>query len=206
MTTEFGPSGRSAGRYRGSCAEAGAAEGEAPGLAEGEGAGFDEGAVAGLEGVAEGFVCSCTSAAERIPAPVRPTARVNQNLNIECLRNAVLALSQDHSSSAGIADPSRATSCGNDFRGRCRCRSRGSTVLQRNATEVAPGSSALAASRCAQTVPKSAIVAAARERRWELGAAFGAITANYRSEGHYFDPLPANAAAPRKAKRAADDK
>ena len=107
LTTEFGPSVRSAGRYWGNCAEAGAAEGEAPGLTEGEAAGFEEGAVAGLEGVAEGFVCTCTSAAERIPAPARPTARVNQNLNIECLRNAVLALSQDHSSSAGIADPQR---------------------------------------------------------------------------------------------------
>ena len=91
--TEFGPRPRSAGRYCGNCAETGLPEGEALGFADGDVAGL--GVVAGLEGVAEGFVCTWTSAAERMPVAVAAAARVNQNLNIESLRNAVLALSQD---------------------------------------------------------------------------------------------------------------
>ena len=83
--TEFGPRGRTAGRYCGSCAEAGAVEGEPDGRAAGEAAGFN--------GLAEGF--TSTSAAKSVSRPIAAAARINQNLSIECLRNAVLALSQD---------------------------------------------------------------------------------------------------------------
>ena len=101
--TEFGPTPRRAGRYCGNCAEAGLAEGDVAGLAEGVTAGlvagdaedFEAGEVAGLEGVGEAFVWTCTSAAKRIPPAVTAAAKANQNLNIECLRNAVLGLSQD---------------------------------------------------------------------------------------------------------------
>jgi hypothetical protein len=98
LITEFGPRGRSAGRYCGNWVaeadDAGLAEAVAAGLVAGDADGFEAGDAAGLEGVAEGFVWTCTSAAKTIPA--QPTAATaNQNLNIECLRNAVLALSQD---------------------------------------------------------------------------------------------------------------
>ena len=89
--TEFGPTPRSAGRYCGSAAEAGLAEG----FAAGEPAGLGARDAAGLEGVAEGFTCTCTSAAKTIPVAVTAAAKVNQNLNIESLRNAVPRVSQD---------------------------------------------------------------------------------------------------------------
>ena len=72
------------------------AEGEAPGRDEGEVVGFDAGDDAGFdEGDAPGFGLTSTSAANRPPKAIATVARINQNLNIECLRNAVLALSQD---------------------------------------------------------------------------------------------------------------
>src|SRR5205807_8630794 len=89
LMTEFGPRPRSAGRYWGNCAEAGVAEGEPAGFAEGEPAGCD------ALGVAEGFVCTCTSAAKMVSAAIAAAVRANQNLNIECLRNAVMGLTQD---------------------------------------------------------------------------------------------------------------
>lgn len=102
LITELGPRGRRAGRYCGNCTEAGLAEADAAGLAEAVAAGFvagdagglEAGDAAGLDGVAVGFVWTCTSAAKTMPA-VLTAATANQNLNIECLRNAVLALSQD---------------------------------------------------------------------------------------------------------------
>jgi hypothetical protein len=67
--------------------ELGEAEAAAAGWAEGETADFD-----GV-GVPLGF--TSTSAAKRVPRATKAAAKVNQNLNIACLRNAVLALSQD---------------------------------------------------------------------------------------------------------------
>src|SRR5437762_13084884 len=85
LITEFGPRGRTAGRYCGDCTAAGVADGDAAGLFEGD--------AADLEGLAAGF--TSTSAAKRVSAANAAAARVNQSLSIECLRNAVLALSQD---------------------------------------------------------------------------------------------------------------
>src|SRR4051812_16662017 len=101
LIAEFGPRGRTAGRYCGNCAEVGVAEGEpaggadceAAGLAEADAAGFVAGEVAGFVGLAAGF--TSTSAAKSVSRAIAAAARVNQNLSIECLRNAVLALSQD---------------------------------------------------------------------------------------------------------------
>ena len=101
LITEFGPRGRRAGRYCGNCAVAGVAEGVPDGRVDGEAAGLDDGDAAGLfegdeadlEGLAAGF--TSTSAAKRVSAANAAAARVNQSLSIECLRNAVLALSQD---------------------------------------------------------------------------------------------------------------
>jgi len=61
------------------------AEGDAPGFVSGEAAGFD--------GLAAGF--TSTSAAQTVSRAIAAAAKDNQNLSIECLRNAVLALSQD---------------------------------------------------------------------------------------------------------------
>jgi urease accessory protein UreH len=69
------------------------ADGDATGFDDGEAAGLFEGDEADFEGVAAGF--TSTSAAKRVSAANAAAARVNQSLNIECLRNAVLALSQD---------------------------------------------------------------------------------------------------------------
>jgi hypothetical protein len=90
-----GPTPRRAGRYWGSCAGAGVADGEPDGRAEDVAAGFVAGEADGFEeaGVAVGFVC--TSAAKGVSTATRTTVRANQNLSIECLRNALLALSQD---------------------------------------------------------------------------------------------------------------
>src|SRR2546423_12513766 len=94
LTTEVGPRPRRAGRNWGNCTEAGVAEVEPGGRAEDEAEGCAGGETAGFAGVAEALGLTWTSAAKRLPRAIRAAARVNQNLNIECLRNAVLALSQ----------------------------------------------------------------------------------------------------------------
>ena len=68
-------------------------------------AGLLEGDETDFVGLAAGL--TSTSAAKRISAANAVAARVNQSLNIECLRNAVLALSQDQflSSEPGSATP-----------------------------------------------------------------------------------------------------
>src|SRR5205085_8143948 len=122
LMTEFGPRPRSAGRYWGNCAEAGGAEGEPAGFAEGEAAGCD------APGAAEGFVCTCTSAAKMVSAAIAAAVRANQNLNLECLRNAVMGLTQDQLFGPGIVETVPTISCGTC----CRADSRGLAILRKN--------------------------------------------------------------------------
>ena len=79
LTTEFDPTGRTAGRYWGN-----AAEGEVPG---GEPAGRDEAGDADpagrdAAGVADGFVFTSTSAAKRAGPASKATTIDNQNLGM----------------------------------------------------------------------------------------------------------------------------